>query len=162
MAYMDYEAYNNSLERSANEALATNGNNYDITQSKNAVLSSFNPSSQENRAPEVRVDRSMNMLAKDSYIASEFVDFTSNVEALTAKAKITLKESGMDQPVPEVKKPVTVAPPPPPPQPPVIIRSEPPVVVTPPPPQPVKEAPFIIKETPKLIPQPIQNFNSIP
>jgi hypothetical protein len=27
------------------------------------------------------------------------MDFTSNVEALTAKAKITLKESGMDQPV---------------------------------------------------------------
>jgi hypothetical protein len=34
----------------------------------------------------------MNLPAnKDSYIASEFMDFTSNVEALTAKAKVTLK-----------------------------------------------------------------------
>lgn len=41
----------------------------------------------------------MSLLAKDSYIASEFMDFTSNVETLTAKAKITLKESGMDLPV---------------------------------------------------------------
>lgn len=70
MAYMDYEAYNNSLERPAQEAVTTNGNHYDISQSKNAVLSSYNPPSQENRAPETRVDRSMNMLAKDSYIAS--------------------------------------------------------------------------------------------
>lgn len=41
----------------------------------------------------------MSLLAKDSYIASEFMDFTSNVETLTAKAKVTLKESGMDLPV---------------------------------------------------------------
>jgi hypothetical protein len=101
----------------------------------------------------------MNLLAKDSYIASEFVDFTSNIETLTAKAKITLKEYGMDQPVIEAKK-ATVAPPPPPPQ--VVIRSEPPVVVKPPPaPVIAKEVPVITKDL-KPIPQPIQNFNSIP
>jgi hypothetical protein len=87
------------------------------------------------------------------------MDFTSNVEALTAKAKITLKESGMDQPV-EVKKPNITST-----SQPAVIKSEPPTVLIAPPPAPVavKEVPVVIKETPRPVnpPQQIQNFNSI-
>ena len=89
---MDYESYNNSLEKAAEAPVAAEEPSYEVPEAKTAVLSSYNPPMKEAIATEaVRSSRNPVPLAKDSYIASEFMDFTSNAETLTAKAKVTLK-----------------------------------------------------------------------
>lgn len=88
MAYMDYEAYNNSIENSpqVNQSIqqATYAQQEPIT---NGFVASQVINGRESKRE---------TLAKDSYVASEFVDFTSNAESLASKAKATLKSSGMD------------------------------------------------------------------
>lgn len=179
MAYMDYESYNNSLEKLADEPVVSQEPSYEAFQAKTQVISSYNPPVKEiiNNEP-ARSSKILVQLAKDSYIASQFMDFTSNVEALTAKAKIALKTSGVEQPIsqPEIKKAEPVYTPPPalvaspaitrqnpPPAPPVIIRETTPVAPKPVTPVVVKESPVVIpKEAPKpAYTLPLQNFNNI-
>ena len=93
MAYMDYEAYNQYVESSPQ----VNQSFQQATYAEQApAINGF--AAQQNQVTS-QPDSKRELLAKDSYVASEFIDFTSNAETLASKAKVTLKSSGMDYPV---------------------------------------------------------------
>jgi hypothetical protein len=92
MAYMDYENYNNSLEQSPQVNQSVQQPTYAPPETKAPQIESFSYGNQvQQAAAPYKPESKRETLAKDSYIAGEFLDFTSNVEALTSKAKVTLK-----------------------------------------------------------------------
>lgn len=97
---MDYEAYNQYVEGSPQ----VNQSFQQATYAEQApAINGF--AAQQNQMAS-QPDSKRESLAKDSYVASEFIDFTSNAETLASKAKVTLKSSGMDyavQPVVQQK-----------------------------------------------------------